>query len=233
MDIVTKLGFPLCQKTRVPIKTLVEQLGGITRDKKIIESHASSINLISLLNEQTIRIRAYKDDNYSFQVIYVLEIILKNNDQMTDFTELVHSAFPESTLLVLIFKGKKYISGALKRINKNDHSKTVIEDSIWAEVFDDFSFNVPSMTNLKDYYEFLVRLIYRIKVKNITGLFPNVDRDYKELIKKYEQLSSQVKKLSDDYTAASMINEKMRIDNQLYEKEEEIRELKALISGGN
>ena len=106
MDIIERIGFPLCQKTRVPLKSLVEQLGAESKNKKLLESHIASINLISLLNEQTVRVRAYKDDDYSFQVIYVLDIALKANDQMTDLTELIHSAFPESTILLLSYMDK-------------------------------------------------------------------------------------------------------------------------------
>lgn len=233
MDILDVLGFPLCQKTRVPIKTVVEQLGGETKHKKLLESHVASISLIGLLNEQTIRIRAYKDDDYSFQVIYVLDITLKANDQMTDLTELIHSAFPESTLLLLSYKDTMYISGALKRINKTDCTKTVITDSVWAEVFEDLSVEFPEARNLKEYYEFLVRLIYRIKAQNVTGLFPQVDREYKEQIKYYESLCSTINRLKEEYKNETMMNERIRIDDKIYKKEQDLQKLIEAISGGN
>ena len=232
MDFLTELKMPLCQKTRIPIRTLIDQISGDSRNKKIIERHVTSINLVSLLNEQTIKIRSYKDDDYSFQVIYVLDIVLKECNQMTDFTELVHSAFPESTLLLMEYRSDTYISGALKRINKIDNSKTVIEDSVWAKLPIGFDLDIPSTRNLKEYYEFILRLIYRFRAQNVTGIFPQEDGEYKTLIKQYELLSSQISKLNDDYSVASMRNEKMRIDNELYLKEQEITRLKEEISGG-
>ncbi len=232
MDFLTELQMPLCQTTRIPVKTLIEQIGGDSRSRKLIENHVASINLVSLLNEQTIRIRSYKDDDYSFQVIYVLDIVLKECDQMTEFTELVHSAFPESTILLMEYRGDTYISGALKRINKNNNSKTVIEDSVWAKLPDKFDLDIPSTRNLKEYYEFILRLLYRIKAQNVTGIFPKEDGEYKPLIKQYELLSSQISKLNDEYSAASMRNEKMRIDNELYGKERALSNLKAELSGG-
>lgn len=77
MDLLKKLNIPLCQPQRIPVKTLIEQLQPSSVDKKLIESHIASMNLISILNEQTIRIRSYKDDNYSYQSIYVFMIELK------------------------------------------------------------------------------------------------------------------------------------------------------------
>ena len=233
MDFITELKMPLCQRTRIPVKTLIEQIGGDSRSKKIIEKHVASINLVSLLNEQTIRIRSYKDDDYSFQVIYVLDIALKECDQMTGLTELIHSAFPESTILLMGYRDDTYVSGALKRINKNDNSKTVIEDSVWVKLPDELNMDVPSTRNLKEYYEFILRLLYRIKAQNVTGIFPCEDGEFKPLIKQYELLSSQISKLKDEYSSASMRNEKMRIDNELYRKEQELDNLKYEISGGS
>ena len=187
---------------------------------------------MSLLNEHTVRIRAYKDDDYSFQAVYVFEIELKANDQITDFTELVHSAFPESTLLLLRYKDKTYLSGARKRINKLDKTRTVLEDSIWIEVPEEIQAQDIKEANLREYYESLIRLLYRYKVLNLTGVFPVKDGEYKGSIKQYEQLMAQINKLKEEYSAASMRNEKMRIDEELYKREQELKQLKERISGG-
>lgn len=231
MDLLEKLNMPPCEETRVPVKTLEEQLEADSKQKKMLTKHIASMYLVSLLNEQTLRIRAYTDENYSFQAIYVFEIELKANDQLTEFTELVHSAFPESTLLILKYRDITYLSGAGKRINKQDRTKTVIEDLIWIEVPDDFKVQDIKENNLREYYESLIRLIYRYKVMNVTGVFPLKDGEYKETIKNYEQLVSQINKLEEDYSSASMRNEKLRIDNELFLKEEELKQLIIEIKG--
>lgn len=232
MDILERLNMPPCNKTRVPVKTLEEQMEVDAKQKKLLSNHIASMYLVSLLNEQTIRIRAYRDDYYSFQAVYVFEIELKANDQLTDFTELVHSAFPESTLLILRYKDKTYLSGASKRINKLDKTRTVLEDSIWIEVHEGMQAQDIKETNLKEYYESLMRLLYRYKVLNVTGVFPVRDGEYKGSIKQYEQLMAQINKLKEDYSVASMRNEKMRIDEELYKREQELKQLKVEVSGG-
>lgn len=128
MEILKHLNIPLINPQRVFVKDIVAQLGATGDDKKIIESHISTIKLVSLLSEQTIRIRSYKDDNYSFFAVYVFYLELKTNESITEMCKLVHSAFPESTLLICNYEGRKYMSTAAKRINKLDTSKTVIED---------------------------------------------------------------------------------------------------------
>ena len=225
MDILERLNMPPCEKTRVPVKTLEEQLEADSKQKKMLTKHIASMHLVSLLNEQTVRIRSYTDENYSFQAIYVFEIELKVKDQLTEFTELIHSAFPESTLLILNHKGTTYLSGASKRINKQDRTRTVIEDLIWIEVPDDFKAQDIKENNLREYYESLIRLIYRYKVMNVTGVFPLKDGEYKGTIKQYEQIIARINKLKEDYVAASMRNEKLRIDDELFLKEEELKQL--------
>ena len=231
MDVLERLDMPPCDKTRVPVKALEEQLGADGKQKKMLTKHIASMFLISLINEQTMRIRAYADENYSFQAIYVFEIELKAKDQLTDFTELVHSAFPESTLLILKYKDTGYLSGASKRINKQDKTKTVIEDSVWIQIPDDFKAQNIKESNLKEYYGSLIRLLYRYKVQNVTGVFPIADGEYKDYIKQYEQLLSQINKLKEEYSSASMRNEKMRIDEELFLKEKELEQLIMEIKG--
>lgn len=233
MTILERLHMPPCDKTRVPVKALEEQLEADSKNKKILEKHIASMYLVSLLNEQTVRIRSYKDDEYSFQAIYVFEIELKANNQMTDFTELVHSAFQESTLLIMHYKNVTYLSGAMKRINKLDNARTVIEDSIWAECSENAEMEDEDETNLRDYYKSIMRWLYRLKVLSITKIFPAKDGDYKDAIRKYELINAQINKLKEDYSTASMLNERMRIDDELFNAEKELELLKQSLSGGS
>lgn len=226
MSLLETLNIPLCQKQRIPVKTLVEQLQPTPENRKIIESHIASMYLVSLLNEQTIRIRAYKDDDYSYQAIYVFEIELKKDDSIVSLSDIVHSAFPEPTLLLLNCKSKQYIAAASKRINKIDSSKTVIDDSILSEVklFDEH-INLSNKTsiNLKEYYEQILKLVYQLKTYNLTKVFPSLKLDLKPMIKEYEIINSKINKLKLDYKQASMRAEKMRIDDELYDEEMKLK----------
>ena len=134
MSALEALCIPTLTKQRVPIKSLIEQLQPTPENKRLIESHVASIYLVSLLNEQTIHYRAYKDDDYSYQAIYVLQITLKKNDQLTDLTSQLHAAFPEPTFLLMEHMDKEWISVAPKRISKIDQTKTVLENNVVQEI---------------------------------------------------------------------------------------------------
>lgn len=230
MELLERLEIPLCQPQRIPVKTLIAQLQPSSSDKKIIETHIASMKLVSILNEQTIRIRPYKDDEYSYQSIYVFYIELKKDDSITTLSNLIHSAFPEPTVLIYQKVNTNYISLAEKRINKVEKDKTVVEEVVLCKISDkatDSQISLISISgkDLRKYYSNLVTWLYKLKVLSITNIYPEKDMDFKPLLNQYERLTTEVKKLKEEYKKASMMSEKMKIDDDLYDKEMELKQI--------
>lgn len=233
MSLLEKLEIPTLQKQRIPVKTLIEQLQPTPENKRLIESHAGSIYLVSLLNQQTIHYRPYKDADYSYQAIYVLQITLKKPDQLTDVSIQLHSAFPESTLLLLDYGENEWMSAAPKHINKLDATKTVLDDVVVQQVDNklDISLKHLSATDLKDYYTQIVQLVYKIGVYNVIHIFPTRNLDYKNVIKEYQQITSNINILKEQYKKATMKSEKMDIDDHIYDEEIKQKQLTKKLKG--
>lgn len=233
MRLLEKLEIPTLQKQRIPVKTLIEQLQPTPENKRLIESHVGSIYLVSLLNQQTIHYRSYKDDDYSYQAIYVLQITLKKPDQLTDVSIQLHSAFPEPTLLLLDYGKNEWMSAAPKHINKLDATKTVLDDVVVQQVDNklDISLKHLSATDLKDYYTQIVQLVYKIGVYNVIHIFPTRNLDYKNVIKEYQQITSNINILKEQYKKATMKSEKMDIDDQIYDEEMKQKQLTKKLKG--
>lgn len=230
MELLEKLEIPLCQPQRIPVKTLIAQLQPGSADKKILESHISSMKLVSILNEQTIRIRPYKDEEYSYQSIYVFYIELKKDDSITALSNLIHSAFPEPTILIYQKANTNYISLAEKRINKVEKDKTVVEEVVLCKISESatdgqISLKSTSGKDLKEYYSNIVTWLYKLKVLSITNVYPEKDMDFKPLLNQYERLTTEIKKYKEEYKKASMMSEKMRIDDEMYDKEMKLKQL--------
>lgn len=233
MRLLEKLEIPTLQKQRIPVKTLIEQLQPTPENKRLIESHVGSIYLVSLLNQQTIHYRPYKDDDYSYQAIYVLQITLKKPDQLTDVSIQLHSAFPEPTLLLLDYGENEWMSAAPKHINKLDATKTVLDDVVVQQVDNklDISLKHLSATDLKDYYTQIVQLVYKIGVYNVIHIFPTRNLDYKNVIKEYQQITSNINIQKEQYKKATMKSEKMDIDDQIYDEEMKQKQLTKKLKG--
>lgn len=238
MELLEKLEIPLCQPQRIPVKSLIAQLQPGSSDKKILETHVASMKLISILNEQTIRVRPYKDEEYSYQSIYVFFIELKKDDSITTLSNLIHSAFPEPTILIYQKMNINTISLAEKRINKVEKDRTVVEEVILCKIsgnVTDSQISLKSISgkDLKEYYSNLITWIYKLKVLSITNIYPEKDMDFKPILNKYEQLITEIKKLKEEYKKASMISEKMKIDDDLYEIENKLDNIMHQMKGDN
>lgn len=230
MTILESLKIPAVNKQRVPVKMLIDQLQPTPVNKRLIESHVASIYLVSLLNEQTIHYRAYKDEEYSYQAIYVLQVTLKKDDQLTDLSVQLHSAFPEPTILLMEYASdKEWISAAPKRINRVDTTKTVLDDivvqKIDEEAYKYLDLSKLSAVNLKEYYMKVVQLLYRIAVFSIINIYPEVDLDFKTVIKEYQQCSSNISCLKEQYKKSAMKAEQLDIDDQIYDEEQKQKQL--------
>ena len=176
MSVLDSLNIPTIPPQRVPIKTLVEQLQPSPDNRRLIMDAVGRIDLVSLLNDQTIHIRPYKDDEYSYQAIYVLQIALKKEERLTDLSIQLHSAFPEPTILLLNHGEKEWVSVVPKRINKLDQTRTVIDDIVVQQLNSEtnqyVNFNNITAIDLKDYYLKIVQLVYKIGVYNVIHVFP-------------------------------------------------------------
>ena len=75
----------------------------------------------------------------------------------------------------------------------------------------------------------MIQWLYRLKVLNIAKVYPQKDLDFKSILKQYEQLNADINKLKDKYKQSSMRAEKMRIDDELYDKEMELKKLVKII----
>lgn len=223
MSLLDSLNIPTIPSQRVPIKTLIEQLQPSPDNKRLIMDTVGRIDLVSLLNDQTIHIRPYKDDEYSYQVIYVLQITLKKEERLADLSIQLHSAFPEPTILLFNHGEKEWISVAPKRISKLDQTKTVIDDIVVQQLNNKtnqyVNFDNITAIDLKDYYQQIVKLIYKVGVYNVIHVFPKRDMDYKTVIKEYQQITTTISNLKEQYKKATMKSEKMDIDDKIYDEE--------------
>ena len=235
MEILERLNIPLIDPQRIPIRTLIVQLNPTKDDKKIIESHISSMKLVSLLNQQTIRLRPYVDNEISCQTIYVIDIKLKKEDSIVSLSNIVHSAFPEPTILLLGSEKNNYISVSEKRINKLDKTKTVVENVLLVKIdnlnISYINFNNDNFSNLFTYYKNIISNIEKIEVFNITNIYPKKEVSYRTMIAEYEKIKSSISNLKEKYKQATMKSQKLIIDDKIYDEEEKMKEVISKIKG--
>ena len=130
---------------------------------------------------------------------------------------------------------KEWISAAPKRINRVDTTKTVLDDivvqKIDGEAYKYLDLSKLSAVNLKEYYMKVVQLLYRIAVFSIINIYPEVDLDFKTVIKEYQQCSSNISCLKEQYKKSAMKAEQLDIDDQIYDEEMKQKQLIKKLGG--
>lgn len=122
------------------------------------------------------------------------------------------------------------ISSDPKRINKIEKNKSVVEDVIIIQIIPktiDEKLSVKEMTgiNLKEYCSKFIEWSYKLKVSSITKVYPTQTLDFKSILKKYEQLNADMNRLKNEYKKVSMKSDKMRIDDELFDKEMKVKQI--------
>ncbi len=239
-NILEYFNIPKSGKTkqRIAIKDIIEQLNPSTQDKKILSSEIDSIYLVGVLDLDTIRIQSYIDEDYLYEAIYVIQVVLKTNSHFSTLNEKLHMAFPNPLVIVYQLDENMILSVAPKRINKNVKEKSVIEAIYTTNIFfgdiKHESFleylnlqNIKAL-NLKGFYELLTDYIYSERLIDLLGEYPKQipnTSELKQTIKLIESENTTLNAYNESYKQASMMAEKMDIHMNIQKIEKNIENI--------
>lgn len=212
---------------KIFIKDILNRLELSSRDKRIFEKNISNIYVKGILNESTTNIWSYVDDTYYYKEIIIFYITLKDITKVSFINEQLQKVFPNPIFIFYEFNNKYAISIALKRLNKLEKGKTVIEEIQLSNFFElddkhiqllnkhSYDFN-----NLKNYYENFNNLVATEEIVNLTGIVPTtIDETIKTKSIKLKKLLKQKKELLETYKEADSMQERMTIHMKIKEIE--------------
>ena len=196
---------------RIYVKDIVAVLEATGSEKALFEKSINTIHLVGILNEQTSGIWKYEDESYLYQEIQIFIINLKDNSKIKRLNEEIQKVFPNPIVVIYKYQDKYLLSTALKRRNKLDNTKSVVDsiqttdwfklDSMHDELLSKIDYK---KRNLKDFYESIDYILSAEYVSLITNKVPEViDFTIKaksimiqELLEKKNQLIQQEKEES-------------------------------------
>lgn len=121
------------------------------KDSDILTSDVEAIYIYSVLNKATTNIMSLQNDEYNISEIMILNIELRNKNNVKNIKKIFHNAIPNPIILVLSYEDNIDLSIAMKRLNKHDDMK-VIMDNIYSSDF-------INLDELKDYENKFLELI--------------------------------------------------------------------------
>lgn len=235
MDILEYFRLPEKAKInqRIYVKDFI-QFAEITGSiKSLIEKSINTIHLVGIINEDTSGIWKYEDESYSYNEIQLFVINLKDDSKIKQLNEEIQKSLPNPTVVVYKYFDKYLISTALKRNNKLEKNKSVIDsiettswfklDNNHIELLSKYNYQ---KKNLKELYELIDCIVCAEFVALITNNVPEIiDYTVKEKSIKIQELLQEKNSLIQQENEESSMQGKMQCHMRIKEIEDELKKI--------
>jgi len=135
--VLNKLNIPVSCKINRKLfkKQFIENFSLSAVEKKIISEDVENITLEYLLNKDNINIVAFNDEENDYSEIAFIRVELLSNKRVKKLSNIIQN-IPYPLIVVFADENKICINISPKRINKNDSSKLVVQESYFTEWID-------------------------------------------------------------------------------------------------
>ncbi|MBN1967824.1 MAG: DUF4391 domain-containing protein [Candidatus Delongbacteria bacterium] len=180
-------------------------------EKELIKNDVEKIVWEYSLKPVNINIDEYKSEDLEYLGVEFFSLVLRQEKNYQKIVSLIQKIMQNPLIIVLELDDKFYINASLKRINKKDINKMIVEESIISKEIE--------IDNLKDnFYKFIESL----NIKNLS--FKNFYRFYEDIYNKiiYFNLST----FTGNYDESIEIDEAKEFLVQYEKREENLTVLK-------
>ena len=189
---------------RIYIKDIVSFIEATGSEKSLFEKSINTIHLVAILNV--------------YQEIQIFVINLKNDSKIKQLNEEIHKTFPNPIVVIYKSQDKYLLSTALKRKNKLDINKSVIDsiqttdwfkiDELHSELLSRINYQKRSLMELYESFDYILSAEY---VSLVSNKVPEViDYTIKEKSLKIQGLLEKKKQLIEQEKEESSMQGKMK-----------------------
>lgn len=247
-DILKKIDFP--EKARVDrkiFKTVFYNNAEFSKKRMdIFTSEIEDIRWLFALKKENINIVPFKNEDIDYSEIQVIGVSLRGDKYLDRVAEIIHKTIQYPVVLIFEYEDRIALSVGLKRINKADASKNVVDDIYNSEWINgdiakerDFIKSLEiSNLSFANFYEFYkdfadrVRLFvacvyrddYRYESSKKTKVIFNLYLRIKEMEEKELSLKKQIKS---DISFSEKLGLNVAIKESEKKKEEYIERINA------
>ncbi|HFK1681938.1 TPA: DUF4391 domain-containing protein [Bacillus tropicus] len=224
---------------KIDKKMFFNQINFSTKEKQQITTWIDRVVMAYILAPQNINIHPYVDEEKKYENMSFIDIPLKKEltlKQVQGLAEMLHEALPNPTVLCFGYNGKVLLCTALKRINKNNIQKAVVEElllSSWLNLenmndatkqfIKKIHFSSVSFTTFYELYSEFHYGIQLFKVAEKNGEFIDYE---KEELKVVQTLIEQITGLEGEIEHYRRLMKKESQFNKKVEYNVKIQELK-------
>ena len=238
-DFFESLNFPIntVVNRKLDKKEFLENFSLNINDRKLLSQAIDRITLENILNQDTINISPFVDENKDYSEIAVIKVKISNKDKLKSINNIIQQ-IPYSLIVFYIFENELCLCLSPKRINKSDSSKLVVEEVHFSKWIDfenltnidktflqSLNINNHPFTNLLAFYEsFIDKLIsYNASIYSGTLI---VSKDTKQILENIKKIEAQIIELKNKIKKETNFNEKVSFNMELKSLNDSLKDLK-------
>ena len=238
-DFFESLNFPIntVVSKKLDKKEFLDNFSLNINDRKLLSQAIDRITLENILNQNTINISPFIDENKDYSEIALIKVKISNKEKLKSINNIIQQ-IPYSLIVFYIFENELCLCLSPKRINKSDSSKLVVEEVHFSKWIDfenltnidktflqSLNINNHPFTNLLAFYEsFMDKLIsYNASIYSGTLI---VSKDTKQILENIKKIEAQIIELKNKIKKETNFNEKVSFNMELKSLNDSLKDLK-------
>lgn len=225
-------------------KTLFHEKAKLTAtDKKWFTNDIETIIWKYSLKPSQTLIHAFKEDEYTYDEIAVIEVQLKQGNHIERLADVIHRAIPYPLLIIFRFKEAISFSIASKRFNLADSQaatikekwvtgwlKEALDNDIEKTFLEKLNYHTQSRLHMKVFYNGWIDLFNAYKVAQISGKFklPSKQEAKEEQIhtlNQYREIEAQLVELRSELKKQDAFNNKVSLNVEIKALEKKLKKV--------
>ncbi|MBU1626815.1 DUF4391 domain-containing protein, partial [bacterium] len=215
-------------------------------DKKAFANDIDMIEWTYTLKPSTINIPRYEDEDHEYLEVAIIEVVLKDVLRHKRIAQIIQRAIPYPAMIVFKHDTSIALNLALKRTNKADQNKIMVEafhDTHWinldsptdaeTQFFKSLNINTFSFNHFYDWYADLLQRVVALNCAWISGSYTmesnKTDVDRVEELREIYDLEQHQNTLRSDLKKETQFNRKVELNMQIKKITEQINTHKSKI----
>ncbi|MEA1982701.1 MAG: DUF4391 domain-containing protein, partial [Campylobacterota bacterium] len=209
-------------------------------EKKIISEDVENITLEYLLNKDNINITPFNDEDNDYSEIAFIRVELLSTKRLKKLSNIIQY-IPYPLIVVYADENNVCINISPKRINKNDSSKLVVEESYFTEWVDlDDSTEIEQaflesleiknhpFTNFFEFYNSYLNKLIAFNASHYSGSLEQGE-DTRELLREIQEVESNISDITSKIKKETDIRDKVNLNIELKKLNVRLESLKVTL----
>ena len=238
-DFFESLNFPIntVVNRKLDKKEFLENFSLNINDRKLLSQAIDRITLENILNQDTINISPFVDENKDYSEIAVIKVKISNKEKLKSINNIIQQ-IPYSLIVFYIYENEISLCLSPKRINKADSSKLVVEEVNFSKWIDfsnltnidksflqSLSINNHPFTNLLAFYESFIDKLISYNASIYSGTL-SISKDTKQILENIKKIEAQIIELKNKIKKETNFNEKVSFNMELKKLNDSLKDLK-------